>query len=924
MSEQAKQIGQSLEYLAEIEFENAVRKEDKESPLLDDEQLDRLRLCVKLLTNIQTNLGKLEDGPIKVRFNQFDAITKFIEFIENAGEGDRLGYFQQPTGAGKTILMAILAKLCSVKTLFLVPRGNLLEQTVEALEKAGFDKKDIGIVGNRKFQTGKNITVCTYQSLPRLMQEGENGYEFVVCDEAHRGIGEETIKRFEEMGIENEDSEPEDKLTFDDIKNYVPQKAMRVGFTATPNLKNKKVSEYFRKLIHSITFAELIKAKILVKFKLVHTEGTVYDNDISDKEISREDEIKILEREQIYEKLIHKYLETCEKTGKKLKTAVFCANNNECKKFQDKADGYGLKSAIVTAKETQKNPHALKQAEAAMMRGEIDFIITVEKLGEGWDFPPLEGAILARATLSPVRIIQPIGRAARSYTDPEGNEKKYAYVFETEWKRMKGRNDKKSDPPVKSASERNPADGADVFTENTRARRKPLSVAQSLINLGESDIEEICENADGEELEYESYTKAPEGWVPIYSLPAKLGTDSSNVYRWSAKAINTHGREDWIKMYLNENDRPFDYCAPELLAILEKKAAERPDPAPDGWKNIESLIGELQASRHTIEQIADTYRTDHPEWFHYYAGKNNNSVEHFAPELIEIIRVESAKKMVSAPAGWISSTDAKTQLGVTSQFLQKSAQPYLATTPDQSGKFRAKNGKLVDYYHPDIIASIKKEMETRPEVAPEGWVTIGSLMLEIKSNDKSIKRIANPLIAANPALTKKYLDKTNREFDYYSPELAAVIRKTVLSQRENKPADGWKNLPELRKEFGVSDDFLIKIAKENTPADATWSKEYTNISGWTSTYYSPELIEIMEAKVKERPESAPPGWMTKTSLEKKLKKKGQTIEKAIEEQRLSNPERFKMYLDKGNHPSEHLSPEAVEYITQKVNEAKNS
>ncbi len=480
------EIQSSIQFLQEAEFLHALSIEKNETAILSAEQLDRARLFIKILTNIQTRLQLFDHSAIRI--NQLQAIQDLIDFAKHAGLGDRRGYFRQPTGAGKSRLMGIITKLLNLKTLVLVPRTNLLEQNRDEFLAIGLLPSEIGIVGDGQEEIGRPITLCTYQSLPKLISQAENGYELVIADEAHRGLGDKTMSHLDNMG---HNSDVSHEPSYGDVENYIPRKALLLGFTATPELKDKSVENFFGKEISRVSFAELVRSGILTKFKLIHTHGEILPDDITGSKITTEKEIEILERENIYQQLIDKYLATRPKINDQLKTAVFCATISECDKFLKLAEASGLRGEIVTSREDQD---ALKRAEEKLSDNQIDLILTVEKLAEGWNFPELNSVILARATLSPVRILQPVGRAARAFP-----KKSYAYIFETRWNNVTNRK-KDSTPPGPGPEGGKPKPPSTPPTSN-KGKTKPLSVAQAFHNAGEVDIPDICVGLDGSPVE---------------------------------------------------------------------------------------------------------------------------------------------------------------------------------------------------------------------------------------------------------------------------------------------------------------------------------------------------------------------------------------------------------------------------------------
>jgi superfamily II DNA or RNA helicase len=942
----------SLEFFREIEFQDALLRENQEAPLLDSEQLDRLRLCTKLLANIQSNLQDLENGSLQVRYNQLEALVQFVQFIENAGEGDRLGYFRQPTGAGKTILMAVLAKLCSVKTLFLVPRNNLIGQTVEALKKVGFSDEDIGIVGGRKFKEGAAVTICTYQSLSKLMRKGVGGYELMLCDEAHRGLGDETNRHLSNVGGE-ETQEPEE-LSFGDVEKYVPKQAFRFGFTATPDLMNKSVVKYFKKLVHSVTFAELVKSKILVKFTLVHTEGNVYDDDMERGDISKANEARILEREKIYGKLISKYLETTEKLGRKLKTAVFCSSIAECDKFVAEAEKSGLKCAVVTSRESAKNQAALDEAEAAMMRGEIDFIVTVDKLGEGWDFPPLEAVILARATLSPVRIIQPIGRAARSYTNPEGVEKQASFVFETAWERKSARSEREEIrgedvlnedvvPDSEPQPERDETDEEAKIPGN-KAKRKPLNVAQALVRLGEIDISAICQGIDGEDLQYETYQRAPEGWFFKNALADALNVDVTTIDSTVASLLVSNPERYELKIFLTHNSVPGVCYSPELVAAVKDAVRDKSVEAPTGWMSENEIQKELGISRNFVVSTIASFVKDNPHFTGKFSSKKRTIlVAYYAPEVLDYVRkaVEARPKL--APPGWATRKMLANELGIKAEKIEKLTVSFRQSNSVYFGLYVDAGNKIHEYFSPELVAIVRSavtrtavlpdgtlpgvietvrqiiENTVQPEEAPDGWLTLHQMTDQLNSTHETVKRIISRLASTIPAFQMKmYLNPKNKiAYEYYSPETVAAI-KTVLESGPSTAPEGWVTQKDIEDKFKVSSDFVRKKLAEILLGFSDGAKEYRNKSGWKSEYYSPEVFAAFESHMKSRPEFAPEGWKTKAGLAVSLGITRFILEQYTEPLRAEHPEWFKLYIDERKRPFEHYSPELIALVREKI------
>jgi len=398
---------------------------------LDSLEVARIHLAVKLLTNLSENIVLLDDMDLDLRFSQVRAVRDLRDFLFNLGvDGELRGYFKQPPGSGKTVLFGLLAKLLDVPTVIYVHSTTLLEQVKnELINKLGFSADEIGLIGKNKTEYGRKITIITYAShrsrvdsleYARLMDEAQ----VVLYDEIHKGLGQRTqaaIDKIRERRIAD---------------NRV---AFEAGFTGTPDLTKKTVSDYMP-LIGAVSWGEMVESGILVPLRVLQVEAEVEEDDISGRAITVEEELRLIEKQDMYRKLLDKYKEVTEQESAEysLKTCVFCANNKECEKFVELANEYGYRSVIVTSLYNND----IKDVERRLMLplhdpNHLHFVITVNKLDTGWDFPALDAVMMARATTSPAVILQQVGRALRSHEGfPEDNidPKRSAVVFEGGWR----------------------------------------------------------------------------------------------------------------------------------------------------------------------------------------------------------------------------------------------------------------------------------------------------------------------------------------------------------------------------------------------------------------------------------------------------------------------------------------------------------
>jgi superfamily II DNA or RNA helicase len=526
-------MGDSLNDLLDVAETRLLDQEEQIShaEIMTDavsERISRILLCQRMIRNIRMNMTVDDGSSLQMRFNQIRAVSELIRFLEQEGGEDFKGRFKQPTGAGKTILFGVITKLIGVRTLVLVPRQNLLSNTKkEFVEMVGISEGDIGLVGAGSKEIGKQITIATYQShLSRIKKDKAyrdhvQQCDLIICDEAHRSLGDATRssidsiddadeivddslvdKRLEEDEVTADEERYEEEV-FADLEKSTNRQSLKLAFTATPTLAQKDVADHFPYLIAEEKQGDLVKAGILVGYRIVQVTAS-HETDDFEGYVTEEQEANVLERENVYGKLAGSYAEALKRYQEKqdeadypLHGVAFCVNIDECDKFAAEAAKYGLRSRIITSREAKgrKGDAVITQAENDLVAQNIDLIITVNKLGEGWNFKPANAAIWARASTSPMVVIQGVGRTCRAHTDEQGRTKPHSLVFETQWS-LRGNSDRYS------------------RREDDRVHKKPLTIAQALALNGEDPLQ-VCSMENGRSLEIEKFETLNEDGTAI-------------------------------------------------------------------------------------------------------------------------------------------------------------------------------------------------------------------------------------------------------------------------------------------------------------------------------------------------------------------------------------------------------------------------
>jgi superfamily II DNA or RNA helicase len=100
------------------------------------------------------------------------------------------GYLYAPTGAGKTNIAAYLIAKRNIRTLFIVPKSDLVKQTKKRFQAIlDIDPSLIGEISSSKKEFGAPILITTWQSLntdATLQRIIEDKYSQIICDEMHK------------------------------------------------------------------------------------------------------------------------------------------------------------------------------------------------------------------------------------------------------------------------------------------------------------------------------------------------------------------------------------------------------------------------------------------------------------------------------------------------------------------------------------------------------------------------------------------------------------------------------------------------------------------------------------------------------------------------------------------------------------------
>ncbi|MBN2096222.1 hypothetical protein JW752_02365, partial [Candidatus Peregrinibacteria bacterium] len=308
--------------------------------------------------------------------------------------------------------------------------------------------------------------------------------------------------------------------------------------------------------------------------------------------------------------------------------------------------------------------------------------------------------------------------------------------------------------------------------------------------------------------------------------------------------------------------------------------------------------------------VADLIWCEPEKWQARLEDLLRSRPEHIQPE-------EPPEEVPDAPEGWMTNSALAREIGVTHRVVKRMAKEYREEHPEWFVRYRFGTGRgrgSYEHFSPELCDIIRARINEY-EIAPEGWMTNSALVNELEVSDTLTKKIANKYHETNPEWSARYRLRTGKSYEafvHYSPELCDIIRARI-NEYETAP-EGWMTNSALANELEVSYTLTKKIANKYRQTNSEWFREYKHKMGHIREHYSPELCNIIRARINEY-ETAPEGWLTNSTLAKGLDVDWTTIQKLIQPYRQTHPQWFVVY-----NINEHFSPELCDIIRTKINE----
>lgn len=405
----------------------------------------RIQFQSHLLSDLENsdflNIIKTRYAKPKNTYSPREHQKEVIKSTVNHFGSKNLGQVIMACGTGKTLTSFwISEKMKTKRVLFLAPSISLLSQTLKSwvevnknknlnfmvvcsdITAGNFDNEYLSDYSFPSTTSSKDIEMfinknpelvifSTYQSSNTVMKEALKNkikFDLVICDEAHRLTG-------------NVDSKYGSIL-----KNNFPT-SKKLFMTATPRIVNQKVVEaaaindyelfsmddenIFGEIIYELSFGQAIEKKLLSDYQIVVTG-------VTNKEVKSRPLVKV-ENQVIdldtYGKAIalKKYI----KKNQLKKTISFHTYVKNAKIFSSLLNKIGLSSDYISGKDSIRE-RITKLNKLNTINKSSHILSNARVLSEGIDIPELDSIVFIDPKSSIIDIVQSVGRAIRSSSNP--------------------------------------------------------------------------------------------------------------------------------------------------------------------------------------------------------------------------------------------------------------------------------------------------------------------------------------------------------------------------------------------------------------------------------------------------------------------------------------------------------------------------
>ena len=301
-------------------------------------------------------------------------------------DGARAPLLVGPTGMGKTVIIAAVLQGIAARgrsAIVLVHRRELIAQTSAKLRLAGVQH---GIIAAGLPTTDHPIQVASVQTLARRLDRITAQPDLIVIDEAHHAAAN----------------------TWGKALTHWPE-ALRLGVTATPVRQDGRgLGIVFDRLVLGPSTAELISGGFLCQARLYAPPPIADLSGVHRRagDYAIEEAAERMDRPTVTGDAISHYQRLA--TGQR--AIAFCCNVKHAEHVCAAFNHVGVGAATLLG---STDPQRRDATVARFAAGQLQVLVTVDVVSEGFDIPAAGCAILLRPTQSLGLYLQQVGRVLR-------------------------------------------------------------------------------------------------------------------------------------------------------------------------------------------------------------------------------------------------------------------------------------------------------------------------------------------------------------------------------------------------------------------------------------------------------------------------------------------------------------------------------
>lgn len=325
------------------------------------------------------------------------------------------GIINLPTGTGKTVLAATMARQLGGRTLWIAHRDELIEQPKRTFAVV-WPEATVGVVKAERNETDAQVVLATIQTIyrpKRLEQLGQ--FDFIVVDEAHHAVAPTWIRTLRELGAFSRLGPP------------------TLGLTATVERGDQlAIGEAFQEVVYQLPLLEAIRKGWLVDLLFMQIKLVVNFDDIPLDASGDFDAVALheaLKKAKVADAVAEAYL----RNGGGRKALVFTVSVEQARLTAEALQARGVAAEWVSG----ETPLAeRRRALERLHTGETRVLANCAVLTEGFDEPSVSCVVVARPTRSKTLYLQMIGRGTRLYpgkddcliVDVSGSSRKHTII----------------------------------------------------------------------------------------------------------------------------------------------------------------------------------------------------------------------------------------------------------------------------------------------------------------------------------------------------------------------------------------------------------------------------------------------------------------------------------------------------------------